>query len=358
MDPTKERSYGLDLLRIVSMLLVVVLHLLGVGGVLEVAVAGSWRYLAAWGLEASALCAVNCYGLLSGYVGYGSRHPIHRLRATWVQVAFWCALLTWGVGYYFEGSLSFPQILFPLLPVLTGQHWYFTAYFGLYFLMPYLDGMLTGLDRVETKRLVLILMVLFTALPLFAKGDLFATKVGYSLIWLTVLYLLGACVKKLGPGCRPGWQYLLAYLSCALLALIGKLGGGILPAVLPFGNWGDRLLAYTSPFILGSALALLLLFRQWEIRRMTVRKLITFFAPLSFGVYIIHTNGMLWKHLLVGHMGWMAALPAPLLPLAVLGVAVAVFLSCALLDWLRLRLFTLYARLFVKTSTRTPAGQV
>ncbi|MDE6723424.1 MAG: hypothetical protein K2J55_04430, partial [Eubacterium sp.] len=63
-----KRNYGIDLLRIVCMIMVPVLHVLGHGGLLEGAEILSVKYEFVWFLEAAAFCAVNCYALISGYV--------------------------------------------------------------------------------------------------------------------------------------------------------------------------------------------------------------------------------------------------------------------------------------------------
>ena len=63
-----KRNYGIDALRLISMLGVVALHVLGRGGVL--ANAAGKKYAVCWFLECLAFCAVNCYGIISGYVCY------------------------------------------------------------------------------------------------------------------------------------------------------------------------------------------------------------------------------------------------------------------------------------------------
>ena len=347
MDLTHQRSYGLDLLRIFATLAVVILHLLGAGGVLGSLTPGSVRHASAWGLEVACSCAVNCYGLLSGYVGYGRSHGRKKLAVLWLQVALTSVLLTWGVGFFFQRSLTWKELLSPAMPVLTVQYWYFTAYFALYLLMPYLDRMLAGLDGRQSRELIIILALLFSVLPLLPEKDLFQAKAGYSFLWLAVLYLMGACVKRYQPAkTRPSWQYALGYALCMALALAGKLGGDYLSArYFPGHALGDKAMSYTSPAILLGSLFLLLLFRQVKVRGAVARRLIAFFAPLSFGVYIIHTNRMVWTYLLADHMVWAAQLTAPLLLLAVAGVALAIFLLCAGLDFLRLTLFRLCGKL-------------
>lgn len=360
MDLTHRRSYGLDLLRIAATVMVITLHLLGAGGVLTTLTPGGVRYVSAWGLEVAASCAVNCYGLLSGYVGYGKSHGRKKLAILWLQVFLTSVTLSWGVGFFFQGSLTWKELLYPAMPVLTVQYWYFTAYFALYLLMPYLDRMLAGLDGRQTRDLAVLLALLFSALPLLSPDDLFATHAGYSFLWLAVLYLLGASVRRYEPKERPIWQYALGYGVCMALALAGKLGGDVLSSrYFPNHALGDKAMSYTSSAILLGSLLLLLLFRQVRAQGRRTRALITFFAPLSFGVYIIHTSPKVWQYLLMNRMAWAAQLPAPLLLLAVAGVALAVFLVCALLDFLRLSLFRLCQRYFTrKKYEKLPAGRV
>ena len=70
---TRERNYGIDLMRIVSMVYVLVLHTLGQGGMISSAVTGSKQEMIIWALEIWAFCAVDIFALISGYVGYCGR---------------------------------------------------------------------------------------------------------------------------------------------------------------------------------------------------------------------------------------------------------------------------------------------
>ena len=86
-ETRKQRNYGIDLLRMIAMLMVVILHILGKGGVLQAAPPLSIRYETAWLLETAAYCAVDCYALISGYVGFGTRCRYADLAALWLRVA-------------------------------------------------------------------------------------------------------------------------------------------------------------------------------------------------------------------------------------------------------------------------------
>lgn len=84
-----KRDYGIDLLRIVSMLMVPMVHILGQGGVIGATVPFSLQYESAWLLESILLVAVNCFVLITGYVYYGKETRYYRLLTLWAEVLFY-----------------------------------------------------------------------------------------------------------------------------------------------------------------------------------------------------------------------------------------------------------------------------
>ena len=72
-----------------------------------------------------------------------------------------------------------------------------------------------------------------------------------------------------------------------------------------------------------------------------IKKLIGFFAPLSFGVYLIHVNPLVWVHFMKGRFAEIASLPLWLMIGAILLTAICLYLACSLIDALRHYLFKL-----------------
>lgn len=78
----KRRNYGIDLLRIVAMYMIVLDHCLLLGGVITKATQigiGSINYDISWLLDTLCYCAVNCYALISGYVGVKSKFKLQNI---------------------------------------------------------------------------------------------------------------------------------------------------------------------------------------------------------------------------------------------------------------------------------------
>lgn len=342
-----ERNYGIDLLRIVAMLMVTVLHVQGHGGVLEAAIGGAvyWAYL----LEAAAYCAVNCYGLISGYVGAGQRWRPAAFLALWCQVAFYSVGLTALDGVLHPGTVGAAELIRAAMPITFQgvDYWYFTAYAGVFFMMPLLNHILRTMPPRRLLGGCLVLVAGFSLLPTLLRQDVFVLREGYTALWLAVLYLVGGCCKQCGllAGRKPR-TLLLVYAGAVLLSwgqpfvrdflndrlpLYAKLGERILEAD---ANW----LSYTSPTVLAAAVALLVLFAGMSLPPL-LQKVTAFAAPLSFSVYLIQNHPAVLASLMKGRFAAYAALPGPLLIPAVVGTAAGIYLVCLLLDALRAALF-------------------
>ena len=80
-----RRNYGLDLLRLMLMLMVVVLHVVNHGGIVQGTDKFSVNYSIANLLRSFTYCAVNCYALISGYVYINTKYRFSALIQIWLQ---------------------------------------------------------------------------------------------------------------------------------------------------------------------------------------------------------------------------------------------------------------------------------
>lgn len=337
---TRSRNTGVELLRLFSMLLVLMLHILGQGGVLAAAAPLSRTYAAAWLLETAAYCAVDCYALLSGYVSVTSGSRSARLVRVWMQVAFYTLSVT-AVFFLSRPEMRSARLVVnAVFPVLTRQYWYVTAYFGLFLFLPYINRLLLTLERAALRRLAATVFLVFSVLPVLSARDLFQTSWGYSFLWLAALYVLGACLRLSDAGERwPKSRFLLLYALCVVLAWGGKLTLDILwPARAAAA--GGLIVGYTSPPILLSAVCLLLFFSRLRVPPAAARLLLPL-ASASFGVYLIHTQPLIWNSLLAGRFTGFGGMGAAALTVSVPGAAAGIYLACAAAELLRQRLFRL-----------------
>lgn len=331
---TEKRNYGIDFLRIISMAMVVMLHILGNGGIKDNTEVLSVNFFIANLFETLSYGAVNCFAMISGYVGISSEFRYSGIITLWRRVFFYTAGITLIYGILKPEILSGDIIFSSLLPVVSNHYWYFTSYFCLFFFTPYINKVINSLEKKELDKLALTLLILFSFVPVIMNDDLFVTKNGYSVIWLAVLYIFGAYIKKRDLASviskRKHIPYLI-YWGCIAITYISIISYGLISRQVS-GKIESALLNYTSPTILVSSAMLVLIFSQMKLKRLT--GVIKILSPLSFSVYIIHCHDLLWR-LMSNRLTGMAALPAPFFVLAVAGCVIAVYAGCSLIDFLR-----------------------
>ena len=339
------RNYGIDALRMLAMFMIVILHVLKQGGVLDGARALSPQYEAAWLLETAAFCAVNCYGIISGYVGVDGKYRFSNIALLWLRVVFYTLGITaifWIFAPEYVGVKQWRNAMFP---VMTEQYWYFTAYFAMFFFMPMLNSALRNLSRETMGQMLIALIIIFSVLPVIFNTDPFIIKAGYSALWLMILYLIGGYIKKYGlfEKCRTTWL-VAGYIIMALCSWGCKYIYEYLQVENPqkIGiSRGDRMISYISPTMLVAAICLFMIFKRLNVKEFA-RKIIKKYSPLSFSVYLIHAHPLIWGWILsqlfrdYGQLAWYIEVPA------VLGTAAAIYVICIMVDIVRESIFDVF----------------
>ena len=346
-----KRNEGLDLLRCLLMLMVVVVHLFNHGGLITALIPDITTYNMAVLVYTVFFCAVNCYALISGYVGVTARHRYRTLAQHWLVVAFWAILLTLVVPLIRPDATRRPLIA-AFFPVIHRQYWYFTGYFALFFLMPLINRGVTAMTRAEAKRTVIGVLAVISCLSVlpyinlksaFIAEDIFHLNSGMSLMWLAVMYVVGACVKAhgLGRDIAP-WKLWAALAASALTAWCFKLTveQKIAPETRELID-PNVLLYYHSPAMVIAALSLLLLFARRRTLPPRLGRVVRFIVPSAFSIYLIHEHSMVRSGLIAGQLAPLAGDAPLLMLLKVLLGAVLIYLACLLLDLLRRGLFRL-----------------
>lgn len=349
----KKHDLGIDFLRGVAMLLVVCLHILGQGGTIEAAKIGSAKYFSLSLLQTLSYCAVNIYGIITGYLLCEKSFRLSRLMKIWLTVVFWSVAVSCLFFVVQPETRSISEMISMFLPILRGRYWFFTAYFVTYLVSPVLNHVIHTLPKMKFKLLLAALFVIFGLIPVGSLGyDVLSINSGHHFAWMMVLYLIGGYIKvyavsgegsirKIG---RAVW--LGGYFAFAVLNLLFKIVVEAAETVV-FGaaGHGDLFLTYSSPLIVGEAVCLFLFF-QGAFGKANpngfLARLIRFMAPGVFSVYIIHVHRLVfWNENIIGlfrawdNWNMFAVLGA------VLGTALVVFLVCVTLDALRQRLFRL-----------------
>lgn len=334
-----KRNYGVDALRMCAMFMVVVLHVLAQGGILQALTDTPMgiNYEVAWFLEAAAFCAVNCFALISGYVGVDSEFRWYKGVVLWLQIAFWTVGLLAIYAVTTDYPIGIEQIARAVLPVTTQHYWYVTAYFGTFLFIPYMNRLINSLNKKEMQILAAVIVVGASVISTVTQSDVLALKGGYSFLWIALLYLLGGVIKRLEFGVNMKKRTLFAiYVIGVLAAWAAKYVLESYPIPIFTSNF---LYNYTSITMLACAMALLLLFAKVEIKSKTILSVIRHASPMAFGVYVIHTNYWVWNFWLNGRFSHFAKKTSVGLAISVLGAALCIYVVCTLMEFVRAYIF-------------------
>lgn len=295
----KERHLGIDLLKIVSMLMVLMLHVLSHGGVVDNITPESVMFIPTWTLNFIATPAVNLFILTTGYLVVNKSINTKRILSLFVQVVILLSICLLIASYVFNYQPSKSDLLNILLPWRTGL-WYYTVYVAAFFLMPYINKMLLILDKKSFQKLLIINFVLFSILPWVSGRDMFNIGKGYTLLWFVVIYIAGAYIKRFSMKVNS----ILFFLGTLLLILVGI---NIKMWELKTGNIGmldGFLREYNSPLIVMLSLCMFLFFVNLNLNHKS--KFIKLAAVNSFAAYVIQDNYLMRELVIKGKFSYLS----------------------------------------------------
>lgn len=341
----RKRMSNMELLRDVSMLMIVLLHLMDKTSAIIDIEPGRPVYYLAWILMAVCGMGNNLFVLISGYFAKKSKFKLEKLMRLYVQVLFYSVTLAALMKFLHVDLTS--RLSAVVLPITHGEYWFATVYIGLYCLMPYLNIILEHADRKQLEQLLIVSGILFSVIPTFFHASGWMGDGGaFSIVWFCFLYLLGAYIRQYGQAVlaksKIKTKIGLCFLGSILIVPLSKFA----IVLLGRGLFSEELVTKASeilypsnslPVLCASAL-LVLLFCSVKIENPKSAKIINLIGGVTFGIYLIHNNRnlshYLWEKCRVHY--WLAEKGNLLV---VIGILFGVFAVCGLIEWFRQQMF-------------------
>ena len=302
----KIRNPGIDFVRILSMYVIIIHHILLFGKVIK-----KYRnYKELIFLNISCFWHVNSYALISGYIGHKS-NKYSNLIYLWICVLFYSV----GITYFFEKYISQKSTVkinfVYYFPVNFNIYWYFTKYFGMYQFLPVINKGIEYLTKKELRIVFISLILVYVILKdIINPGgkDIYTMHSGYSVVWLLILYLTGVYFGKFNKEYKGIKKIVLIiiyifvfYFSTYLCfyfsnyPLSNSMESFKMKIIIILKYLLSRRIN-SLPMILQS-ISITLLLTQIKYNKY-IAKIITFFGPLNFGIYIIHMHSFFLIHII------------------------------------------------------------
>ena len=346
----KKRNSGVDLIRMVTMLGIVYTHILFHGkGVNKYSkykkkLINSHTYV---------FWHNNAFALISGVVGYKST-KYSNLLYLWLCVVFYSV----GIHYYYLKCKQITNVNGELYkeyyPAIYGRYWYFSSYFGMFIFLPAINKGLQCLNKSEFKLLVMSILGIFVFWINYInnKVDVFKICGGISTIWLLCLYIIGAYIGKFNLDYKGIKRYIICLNYLLIFLFLCFIYNKFSDSTISYNNEGfqtkfrdfiEKLMSNNLNSVIKTAQAILitLFFLQLKYNDY-LSKIITFFGPLSFGVYLIHIN----HNVIINYLGNILKrgpnnLAAGEVMQYLIFKSIILFIECIIIEYLRHLLFTI-----------------
>lgn len=292
MDRTltkQKRNTAMEIPRIIAMIFIVFSHFAvhGVGSLDKVVSPGSFNYYLL--SNATLNVGTDIFVLIFGYFCIKSVFSRKKVLKLWLGVWTY-SLLLYPVALMAGRQFQWNELDTVLLPVIFNEYWFFTAYMVLFLFTPYINRFLLSLSQKEMKRLIGLMVLLWSFLPMIPGTKLYGTE----LLQLFMLYCIGAWLRLYPKSSLCNRKnVLVGMLSLAVLLMLGLY---FYIHVLHIDTYYLR--ARHSLLIVGFSTCLVSFFAN--LRPIHI-PWVNWLAGSMFGVYLIHDNPfvrpLVWKWL-------------------------------------------------------------
>lgn len=327
------RNSSMELLRILSMIMIVSCHFATHGGfsfdMKILSIPRLW-----WNfIEMGGNLGVNIFVLISGYflISSNTKHfNLPRILKFWGQVFVYSVVIYFIFCFIGVQDFGIVSCIKAVFPITFDSWWFASTYFVLYLIHPFINMLLQNLNKKTYQILIVTQLLLWCIVPTFTTSY----NQSNSLVWFITLYSIAGYIKLFGLNPRfTTKSYIgffisfsvLRYLSCIVLMTLGTK--------IPLAA-DHSLFFYNQQSILTflSALSLFMIFEKSDIGHI---KWINIIASATFGVYLIHDNSiirnLLWHDIFKNAQYQDSII---LIPYSIIVVAI-VYVICTLIDLLR-----------------------
>lgn len=262
---SKERSYGIDILKIMATFMVVILHVNGF--ILDSKTIDDFTRTTklVWHFsEAFAYPAIHLFVMITAWFAIDRTFNYKSIINVWLQTIQVC-ILGIVIAFFANLSINVNDLFVSSLPFIGRAYWYVTDYILLMLMSPILNIVVNRLSNKQLIKFVILLLGMLSIGPLF-----FATynwNQDYSNIGLFILlYFITAVIKRneeIYTKMMGGIIWLISLFvlvsSWVGIHLLGKYG------IVSCLEKEMFFYQYCSPFVISQAVGLVMLFSKINI---------------------------------------------------------------------------------------------
>ena len=260
-----ERNSAIELLRILALIGILWMH---------ESISGTETTLGAWmriGIDSFANTGVTIFILISGF--YGIRRSAKKLIPLWFMLAFYsyAGLL---IRIWLQGTegLGLEELGRYMLPIIGRSGWFFTCYFLLALMSPWINRLADGLALHELRNLLILLVLIFDVSTTIFFYD-FTLDGGKGIVNMVLIYLVGRYLRKRQDQGVPGKRRIIYFRRILIFFTIDFVLNAAVHLVT--GGVYDKFARDNVVFILFEAIYIFLFVKSFHWKNTVVNKVAT-----------------------------------------------------------------------------------
>ena len=186
----KKRMSNIEILRIISMFLIVMSHYALHGNSSNIFINKiilNIFYLGNLG--------VTIFAIITGYVMYNSEYKMEKILNIITTTFFYSFVIYVIYNIILKNNFNIFELIKSMFPIAFGKYWYITYYCIMYMMIPYMNIIIQKFDYKEYTKFLLIFFCILYLIPSFTNYFYELSK----LVYLTYGYFLGAYLHKYNP---------------------------------------------------------------------------------------------------------------------------------------------------------------
>ena len=292
MSVSDKRQSNFELLRIISMILIILYHMVLYNGLIW---GNSYNWCYALFMNGGKV-GVALFIMITGYFMYSRDVKISKLVKLEGQVLFYSLLSLFIFMRVGSRQIIGNDIAKSLFPNLLNTYWFYSGYFALCLFIPFVNKAIRVLKENEFRKLLILGFIFLILIPTLVIYNNSITGA----IYLLYYYLLGSYIGMFGSKLVTKLRYLLLGI---VISYVGMILFSYMMFKLSLTNYNlsgyiFSITNISSVLVFIVSVCMFLLFKQIKIKS---SKIINLFGSVSFGVYLFHDNflmrDILWNNI-------------------------------------------------------------
>lgn len=299
------RQSNFELLRIISMILIVMSHCDEIFGLADLysTSLGIYKIITDW-LHIGGQIGVGCFVLVSGYFmveqNISTKKILKLAGEVWFYtISIWLIWMGWNIfsNNQLDIILLFKRTVLAFFPILFSHYWFVTAYLILMMLSPFFNKLIFSLDEKSYRAFLSVMIIIFVLLG-GGFPKIFCGMFEGRLIPVFIMYFIAGYLRRFVDSKKRNSSrhffvalifYFLLFVSFYFITFLGiAFDSGMIIGLRYFYR------ELNSPFVVIICVELFIGFWRLDIK---YSKIINTLASCTFGVYLLHGNEIVLSYL-------------------------------------------------------------